>query len=399
MNTRELKGLEIASSQPIIREGNIWIVPSQSSSKKYTVNLFIQTCTCADFESHRSKCKHIHAAEAALQYENGLPLPIPEKHVRPTYKQEWHAYNLAQTNEKAKFQELLYELCRNLEEPLQHMGRPRLRIQDALFALCFKVYSTISGRRFNSDLREAHARGYLSKLPSYNSIFDYFQMESLTPYLKQLIVESSLPLKSVEFNFAVDSSGFCTGQYNQWLQEKYGASKIVRQQHWLKVHLMCGVKTNVVTSVEITHNNAGDSLFFSPLVEQTASNFVMNEVSADKAYSSGDNLKLVVSHAAQPYIPFRSNTNPQDKRSSDLWKRMYHLYMYNQDEFMRHYHRRSNVETTFSMIKAKFGERLRSKSAVAQTNEVLCKVLCHNLCCVVQSIYELGIEPNFWSES
>jgi transposase len=65
---------------------------------------------------------------------------------------------------------------------------------------------------------------------------------------------------------------------------------------------------------------------------------------------------------------------------------------------MEHYHKRSNVEMTFSMIKAKFGERLRSKSVVAQTNEVLCKVLCHNLCCVIQSIYELGVEPTFWEE-
>lgn len=50
------------------------------------------------------------------------------------------------------------------------------------------------------------------------------------------------------------------------------------------------------------------------------------------------------------------------------------------------------------MIKAKFGERLRSKTTVAQTNEVLCKILCHNICCLVQSIYELCIEPNFWVE-
>jgi transposase len=77
---------------------------------------------------------------------------------------------------------------------------------------------------------------------------------------------------------------------------------------------------------------------------------------------------------------------------------MYHYYQYNQEAFMRAYHKRSNVETTFSMIKAKFGERLRSKSVVAQTNEVLCKVLCHNLCCIIQSIYELGIEPTFWTE-
>ena len=51
------------------------------------------------------------------------------------------------------------------------------------------------------------------------------------------------------------------------------------------------------------------------------------------------------------------------------------------------------------MIKAKFGERVRSKTQRAQLNEVLCKILCHNICCLIQSIYELGVEPVFWTET
>jgi hypothetical protein len=43
----------------------------------------------------------------------------------------------------------------------------------------------------------------------------------------------------------------------------------------------------------------------------------------------------------------------------------------------------------------KFGERLRCKTETAQINEALCKVLCHNLCCVIQSMYELGVDPTF----
>jgi hypothetical protein len=50
------------------------------------------------------------------------------------------------------------------------------------------------------------------------------------------------------------------------------------------------------------------------------------------------------------------------------------------------------------MIKEKFGTRLMSKKEVAQVNEVICKVLCHNICVVIQSMYELGIEPVFWSD-
>ena len=66
---------------------------------------------------------------------------------------------------------------------------------------------------------------------------------------------------------------------------------------------------------------------------------------------------------------------------------------------MEHYHRRSNIETTFSMVKSKFGERLRSKGRTAQINEMLCKILCHNLCCLIQSMYELGLKPKFWAEA
>lgn len=50
------------------------------------------------------------------------------------------------------------------------------------------------------------------------------------------------------------------------------------------------------------------------------------------------------------------------------------------------------------MIKGKFWERLRSKTHTAQVNQVLCNVLCHNVCCLIQSMYKLGVEPTFWSE-
>lgn len=398
MNAKQARGLEIASNSEIARDGNVWIVPSQSGSKRYTVNLFIQTCTCPDYEAHRIKCKHLYAVEYVLQHESGTPLPVAEKPVKPTYKQAWSAYNQAQTNEKARFQELLYELCQGIEDLPRKpgAGRNRLPLSGMIFASAFKVYSTVSGRRFISDLREAQKRGYISNTPHFNSIFNYLELPSMTDCLRQLIVESSLPLKSIETEFAVDSSGFSTGQFVRWFDVKYGNTE--DWHDWIKLHLMCGVRTHIVTSVEISGRYSNDSPYFKPLVNATAAGgFNMNEISADKAYSSRANLRLVEKHGGTPYIAFKDNARGDSK--CKVWNKMFHYYSLHREEYLKHYHKRSNSESTFSMIKAKFGERIKSKTAISQTNEALCKILCHNLCCLIQSMYELNIEPNFWEES
>jgi transposase len=333
---------------------------------------------------------------------------VPEKKKR-TYKQSWHEYNLAQTNEKTKFLELLYELTRNVEDlpRKQGAGRNRLPVRDMIFCAAFKTYSLFSGRRFGSDIKDANQRGLITRAPHFNSIFNYLELEEMTVWLKQLIVTSSLPLKSVEWDFAVDSTGISTGLYQKWVDAKWCnvrtlfGDKVpneVNRKDWIKVHLICGIKTNIVTAVEITDAHAGDSPRFGPLVETTSQNFPIQSVAADKAYSAENNQKLVLRKGGQPYIAFRSNATTENKRSGDVWKKMLHFYQYNQDWFMEHYHKRSNVETTFWMIKSKFGDRVRCKTETAKVNEALCKVLCHNICCLIQSIYELGIEVDFGAE-
>ncbi len=118
-------------------------------------------------------------------------------------------------------------------------------------------------------------------------------------------------------------------------------------------------------------------------------------MSADKVYLSKKNLRAVQAVGGTAYIPFKVNSvgaNLKQKYDA-LWDRMFHFYNFNRAEFLAHYHKRSNVETTFSMIKAKFGAFVRSKTPVAQVNEALAKILCHNICVLIQSVYELGITP------
>jgi transposase len=118
-------------------------------------------------------------------------------------------------------------------------------------------------------------------------------------------------------------------------------------------------------------------------------------MSADKAYLSHKNLQLVANAGGMAYVPFKTNNVAPLQTDNSVWAKAYHLYMYNRETFLPHYHQRSNVESVFSMVKAKFGDAVRSKSDEGMVNEVLCKVLCHNICVLIQSIHELGIEPSF----
>ena len=70
------------------------------------------------------------------------------------YVQDWPAYNQAQRHEKAEFMRLLSDLCQLAAAPdvPAKRGRPKVPRQDMLFAMAFKVYSTLSGRRFMGDL-------------------------------------------------------------------------------------------------------------------------------------------------------------------------------------------------------------------------------------------------------
>lgn len=397
MDTRQEKGLQIAALARIEKNRLGYKVPSQSGNGSYIVNIDGEPfCTCPDFETRQQPCKHIYAVEFTIRREERPDgTTVVTKTMSVTYGQNWPAYNAAQTHEQERFIPLLRELCDGIQQPPQTFGRPRLSLSDVVFGVVLKAYSTKSGRRMMTEFQEAESKGLLDKAPSFTSTFRYLEKPELTSILKTLIEQSAMPLKTVETDFAVDSSGFATSTYARWFDHKYGKERT--KQTWVKTHIMVGVKTHVVTSVEATPTESNDGAQFPALVERTAQNFTVNEVSADKAYSTKRNLRVVQAVGGTAYVPFKSNATgiTTHHKVDGLWNHMWHFYNFNRQAFMECYHKRSNVETAFSMVKAKFSGSVRSKTPVAQVNEVLCKVLCHNICVLIQSWYELGIESTF----
>jgi len=214
-----------------------------------------------------------------------------------------------------------------------------------------------------------------------------------TPILKELVGYSARPLRSVEKDFAIDSSGFGSTLYERWYDQKYGVTRT--RCVWVKTHIASGVKTNVVTAVRILDKDAHDCPQFIPLVKETKKHFEIGEISADKAYASLDNFEEVAACGGQAFIAFKSNATGA---IGGMFEKAFHYFQFNQAEYMEHYHKRSNIESTFSAVKRKFGANVVSKNPVAMTNEVLCKIICHNLTCLIQEQEHLGIVPVFWKD-
>jgi len=301
-------------------------------------------------------------------------------------KRDWSTYNKGQTNEQVYFDALLKDLVDCIPEPEQKMGRPRIPNSKLAFFSVKKVASRMSSRR---------VQGTFDKdAPHFNASSRFLMDKKTTGILQSLIHVSSLPLAGLEIDFAVDSTGFSTTAFGQYCIFKH---KKIRKHKWQKLHLCTGVKTNVVTYAIVTDSNVADITQFKELVELTSLNFDINEVSADKAYSSRANYDLLGKLGGQAFIPFKSNATGR-AGGSRLWRDAYHLFQLNRDEFDDHYHKRSNVETTIGAIKAKFGETLKSKSKIAQRNELLCKILAYNITVLIREMYVNGIDLHLNSD-
>lgn len=399
-NVRSLRGLELArKSGARVRHiaGESYFCPSSAGgSAGYVVDTGEGICTCDDFELRGDRCKHAWCV-LIVRKEVTVPGGFTLAEKRPTYKQKsWPEYTRVQENEKATVQTLLRGLCDGIAEPARapKRGNQPLRLSDVVFAAVMKVYSTVSGRRATTDIRRCERDGFIGHAPTHSSIAKFMENPAMKPLLTQLVEESARPLVAVEEHFAADASGFSTTTFAQWHSHKYGAETRVNQ--WVKAHVMVGVKTHVVTSAQVTAGTEHDSPQFRPMLGATvASGFCPKEASADKGYLSDANVCAIEAVGAAPLVPMKVNSVATGH--SEAWRRLHLYFELQREEFLSKYHLRSNVESVFSSVKRKFGASVRSKLPAAQHNEVLCKLIAHNLSMVAHAIGEFSVDPKFWT--
>ena len=379
---------------------NEWSVPSQSGFGRYRVVLEQgqYECGCKDFAARLGEpCKHILAV-IELPKAQGTVAPAP----RPRKQYPQHpTYTEGQTKEMRLLDALLRDLVSTVPDIPRLpgvAGAPAIPLSEGIYCAILKVYSGLSGRRAYGVYQNVADRGLLGKVPSYMVSSRFLNRPDVTPILYRLLTLSALPLAGLEEGGAVapDSTGVQTTSFGGWREEKHGEK---RQKKWLKTHAMVGLRTHVIIQARVLDEYSADVTQFDPLLRGTIeAGFRPSEIDADKGYLSRDNYRLASDLGLEAYIPFKSNSLSRSRGNSpspSAWRKAFYLFQAHREEFDRNYHKRSNVESAFSALKRKFGENIRSRTPVAQVNEVLCKLIAYNLTVVVHEMFENGIAPEF----
>ncbi|MDD5417206.1 MAG: transposase [Candidatus Aenigmarchaeota archaeon] len=350
------------------------------------VGIYKKSQTRKDANYISYKCRKCRKIFIALK-EKAKPKP------KKSYSQDWSSYNAYQTQEKIMFMKILNSAVNELQIEYKYCGngRPNYALDDMIKICCIKVFNGFSQRRTMYEINVAHALGFIHAVPHYNSIGNYFNDAEVTEWLQKLYKLIATPLVSVESNFATDATGFSLPHKEKWASL---VRKHVRMRDYKKLHIVCGVLTNVITSATVTEGTRNDTTQFETLVKSTSSYFKIREMYADGGYLSRKNCEIIKSVGGSPYIMPRKNTRlgTLQNKGTTAWRDMLKVWKNNEELFREHYHKRSNVESTFSMMKRKFLPYVRSKNSKSQENEILCKVVVHNISVLVNSVFELGVE-------
>jgi transposase len=308
-----------------------------------------------------------------------------------TYKQAWPAYDEAKTNEDIMFKRLLGELLYlAISEPVEiKRGRKGYSISDKLFCMAIKVYYKGDLRKTVSILKEMKNLHHIDKVPCFKSIDNFFNDESLNSVLDDLILISSLPLANMEETGAVDSTGFGSHRYSEWNEHKYRVRND-KEHAWRKLHACVGCKTNIFISTEVSESSVHELRVFEKIVGDEVKLFSMKNFVADKGYSARFVMTFIEELGLVPYIPFKKRSTGRPGGSL-AWARAFKAFMIDREQYMKKYHVRSNVESNFHMLKTRFGSFCSTRLFKANSNEIKTKVLCHNLCILIQELYENDI--------
>lgn len=299
-------------------------------------------------------------------------------------------YNTIQENEFLNF----FDYVRHISLMISNEKAGRKKMRDTMTCLLiWHKFPNFSARRARSFLLFLKKFKIINaNIPCFKTLCNYRAEPIIGNILDELIIESSKPLSVIEHDFATDATGIRTNLFSSWYSIR--CQKEIRKRDHLTIHITTGVKSNIVTALNVEIKSGKDNEIFREHVDKTAKNFDVHEFSGDGKYWCKENCRKVIEVGAKPYFKVWKNWSGKS-RGCMPWKLMNLEFKNNPEEYGKHYHKRSNVESTNHSKKALFGDKVYSRLPSARINEENLRWINHNLNVLNRAKYEWKINPKF----
>lgn len=307
----------------------------------------------------------------------------------------WALYSAAQENEIFVFLDYLPKAVMRVVKNRtlwKGQGRPPKDMYDILVSLTIQRYIGWSTRRSIGMIRtlSAFARLHI-EVPSWRSLCRYRANQFITPYVDMLIEETTKPLEILEHDFSTDASGASTKTFSSWYSIR--AKKRTRRRDHIMAHVTTSRLLNAAVAVSVDRERGKDNVYMREHLESVARRFLINDWCGDGAYCSRENCTAVANKGGNPWFRPKKNATLR-QGGSRAYTNMMLAYIIEAEKSMKHYHKRSNSESTFSSKKRKFGSCVRSKNDTAKENEERLAWAAYNFPVLSRARYEHGLVLN-----
>ncbi|MDR0493789.1 MAG: transposase [Nitrososphaerota archaeon] len=252
-------------------------------------------------------------------------------------------------------------------------------------------YFALPNRAAQGYMRLFREKLHLKTEFSYKTIERAYNNPVVREILSEVFELTQLPLREIEHEFGPDATGLATS-----CKQNYETDRQKNQTYkgYAKVLVMVGLKYKLFSAFRFASSCVdNESPYFGSLLDQTAKRYVrVSLVAGDGAYLSRHNCNLVAALGGVPRFYPKKGT-PLRQKGSAAWRKMLEELTTDPQKWLEAYHKRSNVEGSFSILKRDNPTALRKKLDARREQEAFGRACNQNLKRLCYLNYTENINP------
>ena len=188
----------------------------------------------------------------------------------------------------------------------------------------------------------------------------------------------------------LDSSGIRIYGYSIWYSLRI--QRKICKRSFDKVHLAVDENNLLIANWFMSKGTANDSPFFTRLLKSFKR---LGIVIGDKGYCARKNFQFVVDRFGAPFIAFKENSKGRAKRCP-AWSKAFRLWKILPFIYKAIYNKRSKIESVFSALKRRYGDRLYGKTWQVRRKELALRFIAYNLRIILCIKYSREHDMPLW---